>query len=443
VPAPWDRVDFMDGRLARGVDTGEEPGITGGSATHTHMANPPNTSSGDNFGLLATRNALSGLATSADPHTHDVDIPAFATEAVTNLPQNRKLAFIMTDSLAVLPPGLIAMWAGPVGGLPFGWALCDGSGGNPDMVNYFARGSSPGEDPGTAWTSLLDHSHLVNPPPVNTTGPANSVNERGISSAGNDQAGTSHQHELDIPLFDSSTVDVNPPYMNLAFIRAQTETPVVPFLILMWAGSIADIPEGWALCDGTDGTPDLRNRFVRGSLTPGTTGGSETHVHAVDPPSTNTGFALTGVPTGPGASGIPHVEHQHNVNILAFLSAPAAHIPLFYKVAFIMRRPTGSAGAGEDFLPLRPVLRPATPNPMSSLTTLRFDLDRTAEVELSIHDVSGRRVRALVSGRVSAGVHQVEWNGRNDAGEPVAAGMYVVRLTAGSVQVSRKLILIR
>lgn len=33
-------------------------------------------------------------------------------------------------------------------------------------------------------------------------------------------------------------------------------------IICMWSGSMADVPEGWHLCDGTEGTPDLRNRFV-------------------------------------------------------------------------------------------------------------------------------------------------------------------------------------
>jgi len=48
-------------------------------------------------------------------------------------------------------------------------------------------------------------------------------------------------------------------------------------VILMWSGSIASIPQGWALCDGTSGTPDLRERFIRGassSLAPGNAGGS-------------------------------------------------------------------------------------------------------------------------------------------------------------------------
>ncbi|HCP45659.1 MAG TPA: hypothetical protein DIU15_06440, partial [Deltaproteobacteria bacterium] len=48
--------------------------------------------------------------------------------------------------------------------------------------------------------------------------------------------------------------------------------------IIMWSGSTATIPAGWSLCDGTNGTPDLLNRFIKGlssaSVDPGATGGS-------------------------------------------------------------------------------------------------------------------------------------------------------------------------
>jgi hypothetical protein len=48
--------------------------------------------------------------------------------------------------------------------------------------------------------------------------------------------------------------------------------------IIMWAGTIAEIPEGWALCDGENGTPDLRDRFILSVAgpeeDPGKTGGS-------------------------------------------------------------------------------------------------------------------------------------------------------------------------
>jgi len=53
-------------------------------------------------------------------------------------------------------------------------------------------------------------------------------------------------------------------------------------IILLWSGSEASIPDGWVLCDGQNGTPDLTDSFVRGaggSFAPGDTGGSATHTH--------------------------------------------------------------------------------------------------------------------------------------------------------------------
>lgn len=53
-------------------------------------------------------------------------------------------------------------------------------------------------------------------------------------------------------------------------------------LIVMWSGTLDDIPDGWQLCDGTNGTPDLRGRFIRSAsvlLPPHDQGGSEQHRH--------------------------------------------------------------------------------------------------------------------------------------------------------------------
>jgi len=52
--------------------------------------------------------------------------------------------------------------------------------------------------------------------------------------------------------------------------------------IIMWSGNQENIPDGWALCDGTNGAPDLRDRFIIGAgkaYNKGDTGGSLTHVH--------------------------------------------------------------------------------------------------------------------------------------------------------------------
>jgi microcystin-dependent protein len=51
-------------------------------------------------------------------------------------------------------------------------------------------------------------------------------------------------------------------------------------VIVMWSGLLANVPSGWALCDGTNGTPDLRDRFIKGAAgEPGATGGAATHQH--------------------------------------------------------------------------------------------------------------------------------------------------------------------
>lgn len=54
-------------------------------------------------------------------------------------------------------------------------------------------------------------------------------------------------------------------------------------LICMWHGLLANIPTGWTLCDGQNGTPDLRSKFVKGAaagVDPGSTGGALTHTHS-------------------------------------------------------------------------------------------------------------------------------------------------------------------
>jgi len=66
-------------------------------------------------------------------------------------------------------------------------------------------------------------------------------------------------------------------------------------LIAMWHGLLANIPTGWNLCDGTNGTPDLRSKFVKGAAAaanPGATGGATTHSHTDHPALVHSGAAV-------------------------------------------------------------------------------------------------------------------------------------------------------
>jgi hypothetical protein len=88
--------------------------------------------------------------------------------------------------------------------------------------------------------------------------------------------------------------------------------------IAMWAGTIATIPSGWVLCDGTNSTPDLRDHFVRGaSVSAEDAGSSHTVVLSTAnlPSHSHTGgssLSATGTHTHTGASDSPSHQHQQN-----------------------------------------------------------------------------------------------------------------------------------
>jgi hypothetical protein len=83
------------------------------------------------------------------------------------------------------------------------------------------------------------------------------------------------------------------------------------------------------------------------------------------------------------------------------------------------------------------------PNPFNSTTTIRYRIGFDASANLAIFDVQGRCVRTLVDGMVTAGEHSVIWDGCDEEGVPVAAGVYFSRLQAGGLTDSKKALLIR
>ena len=82
----------------------------------------------------------------------------------------------------------------------------------------------------------------------------------------------------------------------------------------------------------------------------------------------------------------------------------------------------------------------AAPNPFLGGSSIGFTLARADAVELGVYDLSGRVVRVLQRGRLTAGVHHVEWNGRDEHGSRVPAGVYFVRLDGTGLHVESKLV---
>lgn len=93
--------------------------------------------------------------------------------------------------------------------------------------------------------------------------------------------------------------------------------------------------------------------------------------------------------------------------------------------------------------PLRFSLQAAAPNPFNPATVIRYDLPRACRVDLEIFAVDGRRVRTLVAETRTAGEHRAVWRGEDDAGRPIASGIYFCRMRADAFERTRRLALVR
>jgi len=85
-----------------------------------------------------------------------------------------------------------------------------------------------------------------------------------------------------------------------------------------------------------------------------------------------------------------------------------------------------------------------SPNPFNPTTTIPFVISGASEdVSLAVYDLAGRRVKTLVDGPVRAGRRSVVWNGRDEAGNPVASGVYFARLATSGVEDVAKMIVLK
>lgn len=130
-------------------------------------------------------------------------------------------------------------------------------------------------------------------------------------------------------------------------------------LIAMWHGTIANIPSGWIICDGNNGTPNLLGKFVEGVATaatdPGATGGSQSkntvghshndagHLHTNPDTAGDAGGQVYGYPGAEVSVSVPgHIHAQANTGTAyASISSQNDGIndirPPYYDVAFIMK----------------------------------------------------------------------------------------------------------
>jgi hypothetical protein len=82
------------------------------------------------------------------------------------------------------------------------------------------------------------------------------------------------------------------------------------------------------------------------------------------------------------------------------------------------------------------------PNPFTGSTVIAFSSAAGGQVEIAIFDVTGRRVKCLVSEVRPAGFYEVTWDGRDEGGARVSSGVYFYRLKTGAFSAVRKMLVL-
>jgi microcystin-dependent protein len=253
------------------------------------------------------------------------------------------------------PIGTIAIWSGTVESIPLSWMPCDGVDGRPDLRSKFVIGASDayplGSTGGSADAVLVSHSHTIalghgtgdqSTPAYEDDGNTNDITQT-TSTAGEDGVGKNL-----------------PPYYSLLYIIKVTGdltdgpqgpqgekgdkgedapggTPIGA--IVMWSGSIETIPLSWAFCDGQDGRPDLRDRFVVGagnSYAVGATGGSADAVVVAHTHDFQAGDGTLGI-SGIAGLGIEQDDERTLTTASTGASGVGANLPPYYSLAYIIK----------------------------------------------------------------------------------------------------------
>jgi glycosidase len=123
---------------------------------------------------------------------------------------------------------------------------------------------------------------------------------------------------------------------------------------------------------------------------------------------------------------IPMVPGQFNIYTTQALTTPD------------IIRATSSFDGHDGQLPTQVMLHSNFPNPFNPTTSIRYDLPATMAVTMTVYDVLGRQVAILVNGEMPAGSHTVQFDASR-----LGSGTYLVRLQAGDMMQTRKMMLVK
>lgn len=394
LPAGWNRVTELDGRFPRGATGTGAPTTNGGAATHTHttpnhthaLPNHSHSLGGSTGSAASTINNTDSSGTQfrqpAPIHTHSrpgstssagagtSGATSPLTTAADNIPLSRNVIWARTDGFQVgFPIGILGFSTETISG----WTADAASSGR------FLRGAATGGNGGVN-SGNTSHNHQVSAHThtgfnhghsLGATGQSTPINSI-ESDAGNNSTQwlPQHTHPMTVASANTgstntggtsttSTTSVEPPHRRLRTLR-NTIGGMQTRIIGLYTGAVSGMDPNLTLCNGVNGTPDMRSFFVRdiGSNAVNSTGGTSTHTHSVPthshsmPQHSHDTTVLTSKTSPQQASGggaalqSASINHDHtsgNTGSVApsvsqngaGTAGSSSHIPLYREVHFV------------------------------------------------------------------------------------------------------------
>ena len=96
-----------------------------------------------------------------------------------------------------------------------------------------------------------------------------------------------------------------------------------------------------------------------------------------------------------------------------------------------------------DLIPEIFALHANYPNPFNPTTTISYDLPEQAQITLGIYDLLGKQIKTLINQSQDAGNKIVMWDGTDNLGRQVSAGVYLYQIQAGEFSQTRKMLLLK
>tara|TARA_A100000164_G_scaffold215356_1_gene190866 strand:- start:144 stop:761 length:618 start_codon:yes stop_codon:yes gene_type:complete len=134
------------------------------------------------------------------------------------------------------------------------------------------------------------------------------------------------------------------------------------------------------------------------------------------------------------------VDHDNNEKVY---DIEALHeLGLHNQMAVLNNLSTSSINKNPS-LPQVFALHQNYPNPFNPETSIGYDLSEESFVSLAIHDLRGSLIKILLSEKQSSGYKTVKWDGNNDDGQKVSAGLYLYRINTNNFKATKKMVMLK